>query len=1013
MEDYMLHDINPPLGMSNQPTGKVGNGVFMQTEGFSKDWANNLENDADKYQYVADNFKFSQMTATKPANTYAHSDDWAYINAILCTEDVLYIGTKNGGLRYTQDITNPDASFATVRIDGNASFEVHDIVINSDKKIAVAITGAVAVGTQHDNFKIVFNSSADENNSLGAMGYNIGRIKLTFAEKSPNDLFIFASAEYLLSYDKDASGIIYGIYRPHYTKIKDGTIEETTGIENLKPISSNWFNIITSSMTSMAGASLGHGMSIYVNDRDENEVVYIGGNSILMGQDHNKEGRFSFSSVTSTIYADSTGMNVGVNVHNILPMPAPKRAGAEMSIYDSIYLLATSDMGVFRYIYDTLIGGGVRWWPSSYGMNNLQTYKVAALPDGSVISATQSNAINYIPRVKDNSIRRGARIWSINNPGYDYSCNPLGNPMSRDFHAYTYSGSGVNASAIYRTTPSARKPILLSRPGLNLTRTYGNNGDFDVIDDQTWTYGSSQTQTLLSESAADNLTFAQFNTPIAFWESFDFDKTIDSVTMVLDANTLIRRNDSTITCRDGEWLLEGDSILVQSDNVGYPFFHKIVATDTIAFGTTQDANSYELYTKGSNDTLFMKKSTLRVKVPQPIQARALIATNMGAFICGKIMDFSRTIDPNAQSENKWGNLTWAKLYATGDASSRTDLATMNKRIHAVALTQDGSSAFLAIDVYSSFSQYDHTILVRIKGLNDVNIADDKLFVGNNRDRINFTTDTVATFNRQISAIVCDPKNANNMTLTFEGINSAEKNVKQTTNALATTVNFTDIALNINRSGATVGDNKPVFTALYESVNSGKATSSGRLYVGSDDGIYYRENGKWFADTENVPSVAVYNLWQQTKKLPKWVFFTYVGENAELTTYEATQNTGVIYAATYGKGILVNNDFRDTNAIQSTVSLTDIVIKNTEQTLTVYPNPVGDEANITYSLNENTNVQFRMLDINGREVSAFNCGRQGKGVHSQIVDVRNLQRGMYVIQMITDNSTKTAKIIVGK
>ena len=55
--------------------------------------------------------------------------------------------------------------------------------------------------------------------------------------------------------------------------------------------------------------------------------------------------------------------------------------------------------------------------------------------------------------------------------------------------------------------------------------------------------------------------------------------------------------------------------------------------------------------------------------------------------------------------------------------------------------------------------------------------------------------------------------------------------------------------------------------------------------------------------------------------------------------------------------------------------------------------------------------FRMYDMNGRLVSTLDNGREAKGQHSQIVDVNSMKKGVYVVQLITESSTRTAKLIV--
>ncbi len=1007
---------------SNQVSSQVGGGVFMQTEGMDAAWDASLS-DAEKYARIVDNFKFEAMTNTVPDSKYDYEGDFAYINTILYANNTLYVGTVNRGLKRTSDVENKDAAFTNVTIDGNTKFNVYDLQVNSLNQIAVAYDGMVAVDDANGNFKVIFNSDADTENPFNARGF--GKIKLAYATKNPNDLFIFASANYNTQpYKPTDNGLIYGVYRPYREKI-GGTVANDASLYTLAPTSNNWFNITTTSMALLAGSSLQYGMSIVVDDRTEgDEIVYLGGNEVYAGQDYNKEGKFSFSQMTSATDLDTAGNGVGININNILFMPEKKSAA--MTAYDSLFTLVTSDMGVFVRSYDTILGV-YRWWPSSQGMNNLQTYDVTATADGSVFAATQSNAIVYIPTAKD-TVQRGFKVWSINNPNYPLLSSKTNLPTyyGGDFNDYTYSGSSVNASAIYKTTPLIRKPVLLARPGTNIARTYSNGGDYDAIDDQTWTYGDTGAvaQSLLIAPMISDYNFDQFNTPIAYWESFDMTNSIDSIVVSVGEHTLLRgwrkvkvmqgeqeiEKDSLCNLEmiDGTFVFDGDTILVESGNLSYPFFHVMHASDLI----TVDPDSYRQTT---GDTLFEKLSDFEMKIPQPVQARALVATNRGAFICGKIMDFSKTIDPTAAAEQRWGQLTWAKVYRTGAQSSSDDYSTMNTRINAVALSADGNTAYLAIDNYSSFTAYTNTTLVRITGLNDVAINNDEIFRGNDNDINTFEANTavIGTFNRPISAIVCDPQNINNVLLTFEGSSNAA-NVMQTVNALdeASSVSFSDISLTINRNGETVSKEKPVFSGLYESVNAGKTNPSGRIYVGSDDGIYYRANGQWVSDNENMPSVPVYDLWQQTKKLPKWTYYSYIGQNSEFTTFEATKNTGVIYAATYGRGIMRNTDFQDTIPIESNVALVDVENGNSSNiSIAVYPNPAVDEATIAYTLNDAANVTFRLVDLNGREVSQFDGGRQAKGTHTQILDVQNLQRGIYVIQMITDKASSNVKLIV--
>ena len=120
----------------------------------------------------------------------------------------------------------------------------------------------------------------------------------------------------------------------------------------------------------------------------------------------------------------------------------------------------------------------------------------------------------------------------------------------------------------------------------------------------------------------------------------------------------------------------------------------------------------------------------------------------------------------------------------------------------------------------------------------------------------------------------------------------------------------------------------------------------------------------------------------------------------------------MYAATYGRGVLINERHKQENpAPQSYVGLSKIDNSSFVSTLHVYPNPVSNQATISYSLNNTSSVMFKMYDMNGRLISTFDSGRQSKGAYTQLVDVSNITKGVYVIQMIAGDATSVAKLIV--
>lgn len=960
-----LHRENP-IGHSNNASGTIGSGIFSQnSENFDKNWATNLadSDDATKYAYVDSTFKFTVISSTVPEK-YDISDEWAFINAMVYVNNTLYVGTKNGGLKYK---TADSQSFSSISaVSGN----VYDIKVNNNGVVAVASDEGVFLLNGNTATLIFDESSLGDNFS-----YAIANMRLAFAERNPNDLYILVASAYSTT-EATATGMnafLVGIFRP---------TDKQNGINSVSTESSSWFNIASSSLS--LGYTLANGMAITVDDRDTSslQTIYIGGEDVLAGQDVNGEGIYSFSQMSSYLSTDTLNYYVGTGVNNILLMPNAKNA------YDSMYLFVTSNSGAYRYYYDSVIRV-LQWFPATKGMNTLQAYHVAASSDGSVVAAAQSNAIVYMPSYYDTALKSGAKVWSVNNPNYPTSSN------STYYTEYSQSGSNVLASAAYRTTPQIRKPYVFARPGTNITRTYTNQGSLEAIDDQTWTYGYGSAQTLMPNILVNNVSYDQFNTPMALWEDFNFNNAKDSVTLTINSYTTIHRNGRSLSARDGQEILVGDSVLVQGGSLSYPFIHVFKASDVNGL----DTSNTQCYQIGANDTVFVKLEDLRMQVPNKTQSRVVLATTTGAYVCARIFDFSRSNNPQPSATD----LTWARIYTTGTpvttsmGSTSVDYTTLNNRIHAIDFSSDGSSVFIAVDVYSDYTTYQNTNLIRVSGLNDVDLTNAITFRGISEEPTNFQVDTIQTFNRQISSIECSPANVNDIILTFEGYSNSEANVKISHNAMATDVTFTDRSLGSD-------DRKPVFCALFGTVGS----SNGNVYVGSDDGIYKLNGNSWVKE-ENVPTVPVYDLWQQTANLPQWNFLSYTGENSEAIQFNAPVNRGVIYAATYGKGLLVNSSDLDTT--HQTISLQDAEYTKPVEVLALYPNPASSQTTISYSLDTPSNVILRMFDLNGRVISQLDTPRQSKGVHTQVIDVQNLQKGVYVIQILTQDSVKTAKLIV--
>lgn len=80
---------------------------------------------------------------------------------------------------------------------------------------------------------------------------------------------------------------------------------------------------------------------------------------------------------------------------------------------------------------------------------------------------------------------------------------------------------------------------------------------------------------------------------------------------------------------------------------------------------------------------------------------------------------------------------------------------------------------------------------------------------------------------------------------------------------------------------------------------------------------------------------------------------------------------------------------------------------------ISPNPATDYANLTFNLNESTNVQVTVVDALGKTVLTVADENMTSGSHDIRVNTASLASGMYLIKVATNEGTITERISVAK
>ncbi|MCD4723882.1 MAG: T9SS type A sorting domain-containing protein [Bacteroidales bacterium] len=197
---------------------------------------------------------------------------------------------------------------------------------------------------------------------------------------------------------------------------------------------------------------------------------------------------------------------------------------------------------------------------------------------------------------------------------------------------------------------------------------------------------------------------------------------------------------------------------------------------------------------------------------------------------------------------------------------------------------------------------------------------------------------------------------------------------------------------------------PVYSSIIEMSNQNTAI------IGTEMGMYISEDinissPTWTLVEGSTGKVPIFQLRQQLVAQPE-VEISYLGAGGDTITdvFPGTYNYGVIYAATYGRGMSLSRKY------EKPVGIFNPGAEFHASSLKVYPNPVSNTATIEYSMDEKADVIIAVFDINGRMVVNEQIS-QTAGTHQYKLDCSSLPRGTYIARIHTGKTVETGKFIV--
>ena len=102
-----------------------------------------------------------------------------------------------------------------------------------------------------------------------------------------------------------------------------------------------------------------------------------------------------------------------------------------------------------------------------------------------------------------------------------------------------------------------------------------------------------------------------------------------------------------------------------------------------------------------------------------------------------------------------------------------------------------------------------------------------------------------------------------------------------------------------------------------------------------------------------------------------------------------------------------------NNAMSVISMSDRILPTSIALGNAYPNPFNPSTSISYDISSDINVNINVYDVRGRMVAELVNGITEQGRYEVMWSANNNSTGIYFVQLVAGNITKTQKIMLVK
>jgi hypothetical protein len=260
--------------------------------------------------------------------------------------------------------------------------------------------------------------------------------------------------------------------------------------------------------------------------------------------------------------------------------------------------------------------------------------------------------------------------------------------------------------------------------------------------------------------------------------------------------------------------------------------------------------------------------------------------------------------------------------------------------------------------------------------------------------------TTTEISQVITSVSVDPNDDNKVIITL-GNYGNQHYVFYTENALDETPVFRSVQGDPANGGL---PQMPAYSSLIE-----MNPDNNLVFVGTEYGIYVTDNitsanPTWIAENNNIGGVPVFMLKQQTIRKGNDTI-AFVNIDTSYVIHYGVNNYGVIYGATYGRGLISLDEF------QKPLGVYEPGNSNKENGFMIFPNPANDRVTATFETTSACKAEIDVFNLSGELVKSVDLGTMPEGKHDAILNCGNFPAGAYIMRLTTGNHYSSSKFIV--